>query len=53
MKLLTIATGLLPLVSAARYSKEQYDSGEVMAKMMEAKEVLHLSISRRLIALAC
>jgi hypothetical protein len=53
MKLLTIATGLLPLVSAARYSKEQYDSGEVMARMMAAKEVFQLSISGRLIAFAC
>ena len=37
MKFATFAAALLPLVNA--YTKEQYDSGEVMAKMMEAKEV--------------
>ena len=41
MKLSVIATALLPLASAASFSKEEYVSGEVMAKMMEAKEVCH------------
>jgi hypothetical protein len=52
MKWTTIATALaaVPLASAAGYSKEQYRSGEVMEKMMMAKEVnlfalLWLSIS--------
>jgi hypothetical protein len=52
MKWTTIATALaaVPLASAAGYSKEQYRSGEVMEKMMMAKEVnlfalLSLSIS--------
>jgi hypothetical protein len=39
MKFATIAAALLPLASAASYSKEEYDSGAVMAKMMVAKEV--------------
>jgi hypothetical protein len=39
MKFSVIATTLLPLASAASFSKEEYVSGEVMAKMMEAKEV--------------
>ena len=41
MKWTTIASALaaVPLASAAGYSKEQYRSGEVMEKMMMAKEV--------------
>lgn len=41
MKWTTIATALaaVPLASAAGYTKEQYRSGEVMEKMMMAKEV--------------
>lgn len=44
MKWTTIATALaaVPLASAAGYSKEQYRSGEVMEKMMMAKEVRQL-----------
>ncbi|KAF2744808.1 hypothetical protein M011DRAFT_496066 [Sporormia fimetaria CBS 119925] len=38
MKFTAIATALLPLAYAASFTKEQYESGEVMAKMMEAKE---------------
>ncbi|KAF1999000.1 hypothetical protein P154DRAFT_554994 [Amniculicola lignicola CBS 123094] len=34
----TVAAALLPLAAAASYSKEQYQSGEVMAKMMQVKE---------------
>ena len=44
MKFATVAAAaLLPL--AYGFSKEEYDSGEVMAKMMEAKEV-HFTIER-------
>jgi hypothetical protein len=45
MKWTTIATALaaVPLASAAGYSKEQYRSGEVMEKMMMAKEVLQMA----------
>jgi hypothetical protein len=40
MKLLSVAATLLPaLASAAMFTKEEYDSGEVMSLMMEAKEV--------------
>jgi hypothetical protein len=39
MKFSCIATALLPLASAALFSKEEYVSGEVMSKMMVAKEV--------------
>jgi hypothetical protein len=41
MKWTTIATALaaVPLASAALFAKEQYRSGEVMEKMMAAKEV--------------
>ncbi|KAF2279717.1 uncharacterized protein EI97DRAFT_430745 [Westerdykella ornata] len=38
MKYSTIAMALLPLVSAAGFSRQQYESGEVMALMMQAKE---------------
>ncbi|KAF2009259.1 hypothetical protein BU24DRAFT_445137 [Aaosphaeria arxii CBS 175.79] len=38
MKLLTIAAALSSLASAASFSKEEYESGQVMAWMMEAKE---------------
>ena len=41
MKFSGIATVLLPLASAALFSKEEYVSGEVMSKMMVAKEVYH------------
>jgi hypothetical protein len=39
MKFISVAAALLPLASGAMYSKEEYKSGAVMAKMMEAKEV--------------
>lgn len=39
MKLITVVAALLPLASAAGYSKQEYDSGAVMAKMMAKKEV--------------
>lgn len=42
MQLVTVAAALLPL--AHGYSKEQYESGAVMAKMMVAKEVIQLHI---------
>lgn len=46
MKFTTIASVLLPMASAAMYSKEEYTSGAVMAKMMEVKEVFgHFPIS--------
>ncbi|KAF2260017.1 hypothetical protein CC78DRAFT_502275 [Lojkania enalia] len=38
MKFAAVAAALLPLASGAMFSKEEYDSGDVMAKMMEAKE---------------
>jgi hypothetical protein len=38
MKFATLAAALLPLVHG--FTKEEYDSGAVMAKMMAAKEVL-------------
>lgn len=38
MRFATIAAALLPL--AHGFTKEEYDSGAVMAKMMAAKEVL-------------
>ncbi|KAF2246784.1 hypothetical protein BU26DRAFT_53386 [Trematosphaeria pertusa] len=38
MKLITVVAALLPLASAAGYSKQEYDSGAVMAKMMAKKE---------------
>lgn len=46
MKWTTIATALaaVPLASAAGWTKEQYRSGEVMEKMMSAKEVGNLII---------
>jgi hypothetical protein len=44
MKFATIAAALLPLASAAFYAQEEYDSGEVMAKMMQAKEVRQLEM---------
>lgn len=45
MKLTTFTAAALPvLASAAQYTEEQYDSGEVMAKMMEAKEVNNANI---------
>jgi hypothetical protein len=42
MKFSTIAAALLPLAATAAFTKEEYDSGEVMAKMMQAKEVRRL-----------
>jgi D-alanyl-D-alanine carboxypeptidase len=39
MKFTTIAAALLPLAATAAFTTEEYDSGEVMAKMMQAKEV--------------
>lgn len=39
MKLSLFAAAVLPLASAAFFSEEQYKSGEVMARMMERKEV--------------
>jgi hypothetical protein len=36
---LTTAFAAVSLASAAGFTKEQYRSGEVMAKMMESKEV--------------
>lgn len=41
MKWTTLAAAFaaVPLASAGGFTKEQYRSGEVMAKMMEAKEV--------------
>ena len=39
MKFATVSAALLPLTNAAMFSKEQYTSGAVMAKMMAAKEV--------------
>ena len=40
MKWTTIATALAAVpLAAAGYSKEQYRSGEIMEKMMTAKEV--------------
>lgn len=41
MKWTTIATAFaaVPLATVAGYSKEQYRSGEIMEKMMMAKEV--------------
>jgi hypothetical protein len=46
MKWTTIATAVaaVPLASAAMFTKEQYRSGEVMSKMMEAKEVRYVSL---------
>jgi hypothetical protein len=41
MKFATVAAALLPL--AYGFSQDDYDSGRVMAKMMEAKEVRLLS----------
>lgn len=41
MKFATFAAAVLPVASAARYSKEEYTSGAVMAKMMEVKEVYY------------
>ncbi|KAF2642940.1 hypothetical protein P280DRAFT_488139 [Massarina eburnea CBS 473.64] len=38
MRFTTVATALLPLVEGAMFSKQEYTSGAVMAKMMEAKE---------------
>jgi hypothetical protein len=38
MKFATLAAALLPLVHG--FTKEEYDSGAVMAKMRAAKEVL-------------
>jgi hypothetical protein len=38
MKLTSLVALTLPL-AAAGFSREQYASGEVMARMMEAKEV--------------
>jgi hypothetical protein len=42
MKFTTIAAALLPLAATAAYTKDEYDSGEVMARMMQAKEVRRL-----------
>jgi hypothetical protein len=39
MKWATVASALLPLVSASGFTKEQYASGEVMELMMMGKEV--------------
>lgn len=39
MKFATVIAALLPLASAATYTKEEYEDGTVMAKMMQAKEV--------------
>jgi hypothetical protein len=39
MRLSPVAAALLPLASADMFTKEQYRSGEVMSRMMEAKEV--------------
>lgn len=44
MKFTTIATALLPLANAAMFTKEEYESGEVMGMMMAAKEVRNHSI---------
>jgi hypothetical protein len=44
MKFSTIATMLPVLASAARYSKEEYQSGMVHMMHMEAKEVCHLDL---------
>ncbi|PSN71312.1 hypothetical protein BS50DRAFT_518295 [Corynespora cassiicola Philippines] len=38
MKFSMVAAALLPLVSAAGFTKQQYESGEVMKMMMEKKE---------------
>ncbi|KAF2874935.1 hypothetical protein BDV95DRAFT_486425 [Massariosphaeria phaeospora] len=38
MKFAAIAAALLPLASGAAFSKKEYESGEVMAMMMAAKE---------------
>lgn len=46
MKFAALAAAVLPLASAARYTKEEYRSGAVMAKMMEAKEVCEVRSSR-------
>lgn len=34
------AVALLPLASGAAFTEQQYNSGEVMELMMEAKEVI-------------
>lgn len=39
MKFLAAAAALLPLASAAGFTKEEYESGQVMKWMMEKKEV--------------
>jgi len=49
MKFATVAAALLPLAQGAMFTKEQYESGEVMDKMMAAKEVLHFVPTLRLV----
>ena len=39
MKFATVAAAVLPLASAAMYSKQEYESGVVMAEMRAEKEV--------------
>lgn len=39
MKFCSFVAACLPLALGAMYSKDEYDTGAVMAKMMEAKEV--------------
>lgn len=44
MKVVMLAAACLPLTLGAMYSKDEYDSGAVMAKMMAAKEVRQKAI---------
>jgi hypothetical protein len=39
MKFVSVAAALLPMASGAMFAKQEYESGQVMSAMMEAKEV--------------
>jgi hypothetical protein len=49
MKLISVAAALLPLASGAMFSQQEYESGQVMAVMMQAKEACTLSTFRPLL----
>ena len=42
MKFTTLTAAVLPIAASAMFTKEEYESGVVMAKMMSAKEVCNI-----------
>lgn len=43
MKFTTLTAAVLPIAASAMFTKEEYESGVVMAKMMSAKEVCNIA----------